>query len=177
MKSLGYPNLHVRFDNGREVIVDVEKLIEYQPVFFSPLRTVPGLFKEFKLEFGCIVWDFFDYEINQGKNIRLVFTDGQKVTCSMDNLIKYRPDSKYPSKSYYNILWDYPFDELLECDLSEYHYPENDVEWCEMDGVTQLDIADNIVYKLGTEIKPSKTKILGKRKVVRRIHHYELQNH
>lgn len=177
VKSLGYPNLHVRFDNGREVILNVEKLIEYKPEGFSPLKTVPGLFHEFKLDFGCIVWDFFDYEVNRGKSIRLEFADGQNVTCCMDSLIKYRPDSKYRSKSYYNLLWDYPFDELLECDLSEYHYPKNEVEWCEMDGLTQLDISDNLAYQMGTEIKPSKTKLLNKRRVVRRRQHHELQNH
>ena len=45
VKSIGYPNYHIQFDNGREVIVDVEKLIEYKPEFFSPLKTVSGLFK------------------------------------------------------------------------------------------------------------------------------------
>ena len=71
----------------------------------------------------------------------------------MDSLIKYRADSLYPSKSYYSLLPDYPFDKLLECDLSEFNYPENDIVCWDMDGVQQLDIADNLAYEMGTEIK------------------------
>ena len=154
VKSLGYPNFHIQFDNGRVVIVNVEKLIEYKPEFFSPLKDIPGLFEEYKLGvLGDIEWDYFDYEVNRGKTIRLEFADGRKISHSMDSLIKYRSDSLYPSKSYYSLLGDYPFDKLLECDLSEFNYPENDIVCWEMDGVQQLDIADNLAYEMGTEIK------------------------
>lgn len=156
-KSLGYPNFHIRFDDGREVILNVEKLIDYNQELYSPLKTVPGLFEIYNVDEFDIGWDYYDFSSNRGKCIRLDFADGRQFTCKIDNLIKYRQDSPYSSRDIFDLLCKYPIDELLGYDLSEFGYPENDIEWWNItDGIECLAIEGNLAYKFGTEVKPKR---------------------
>ncbi|MBQ8038107.1 MAG: hypothetical protein IJ268_14050 [Proteobacteria bacterium] len=148
--SLGYPNFHIRFDDGREVVVDVEKLMEERPEYFSPLKHVAGLFEDYRVDPLGIDWEYCDYPENRDKCISLEFADGRCAQFSLSGLLAYHADEAY--KCELNMIGNCPFDRF-GWDLTAFGYPQNDIVGWSTECIVKLDISCDLAYQKGTEVK------------------------